>query len=155
MVQPVTTIEIPDLSPRVREELAQELPPDTLRVQEAAPHALGGQSRDIPTATAIVTVSLATLRVLAVLIARHTTRERTEFTVQTRKQDGSLRTIRFRHSAATTQSEAGVLKQLAAACKVEVETPEAEVLHHLTAALTGHGEGKDDGDNGLDKADGE
>ena len=112
-----STILVPDLSDEMREELASELPDGTVRFEES-----GGseRARDFGTTTAIVMVSLAALKVLALWITRHTKNEETEISVQTQQADGSLRTLTYRSRKGSSKSEAEVLKELAAACKVEL-----------------------------------
>lgn len=121
-----TAIRIPDLSEAARRELAEEFSADLIRFENEDGDSHDPSSRELATATAIVTVSIAALRVLAVWIARHTSREETEITIQTQQPNGAVQTIVFRSNSATVQSEAGVLKQLAAACKVDAEAADTE-----------------------------
>ena len=93
MKSEVQEILVPDLNAEALEEIADLLGGD-VRIEDASNPQEGG--RDITTATAVVLVSLAALRVLAVWITRHTTSEETEVSIQTKRNDGSVKTISFR-----------------------------------------------------------
>ena len=112
-----STLQIPDLTEEMREELAGQLPNGSLRFEQMGG---GEKARDLVTTAAIVTVSLAALRVLAVWIARHIENDETEISVQTQQPDGSFRTLTYRSKRGSSKSEAEVLKELAAACKVDL-----------------------------------
>ena len=128
-----SNIRIPDLTDEAREELAREMPTGTVRFEDATETTL---ARDWATTTAIVVPTYAALRGLALWITRHTTRQETEVTVQTQGSDGSTKTIHFRSKSASSQTEEGVLKQLAAACKIDLEASPAESIKELMSSFS-------------------
>ena len=125
-------IRIPDLTDEAREELAREMPTGTVHFQDETEATL---ARDWATTTAIVVPTYVALRGLALWITRHTTREETEITVQTRGNDGATKTVHFRSKSASSQTEEGVLKQLATACKIDLESSPAESIKELMSSF--------------------
>jgi hypothetical protein len=115
--QPVT-IRISDVTKLEERELRDKLDPDVVSFEEEE------QGEDthgeIATATAIVIVSLAALRVLAIYLVKTRDRDRRTKRVEVTKPDGTRRVVEIViDTSSSKEPEADVLKQLAEATDVK------------------------------------
>jgi hypothetical protein len=118
MAPAAEAIRVPGITKLDELELRKKLDPSALRIEED-----DGSSDihgELATATAIVIVSLAALRVLAVyLVASHDGQE-FEQTVEVERKNGEKRKTVIRYKSSSSKApEAAVLEQLAAACDVD------------------------------------
>ena len=112
----VAEIRIPDLNDKSAVELAELLGNG---IQIVEPKDEEKEGREFATLTAVVVVSLAALRVLAVWIARQTEYDETEISIQTQRKDGTFKTLNFRSRHGSAKSDADVLKELSEACRID------------------------------------
>ena len=80
-----------------------------------------GNAGELATATAVVIVSLAALRVLAVYLAKDRVRRTVDKVVTTTAPDGTIREERTAIALEKSASDEDVVKQLAAATNVDVK----------------------------------
>jgi len=116
---PATNIRVPDLTRLDLLALEKELGKDNVSVEME--ERSGDAFHELATITAVVIVSLAALRVLAVHLARK--HERREFTVvaEIEAADGSRKRVTISSKEANRGApDAQVLEQLAKACDVDI-----------------------------------
>lgn len=82
-----TTLRLRDLSGLDRRELAAALPPECLDFEQ--PEAQGGEHGELATATAIVVVGVASLRLLAAWLVRARRSQKLTETVEIERPDGT------------------------------------------------------------------
>lgn len=121
-------IHILDVSSEGRGDLSTLLPEGALTFRTGSKETSPEGSRDISTTVAVVSVSLAALRVLAIWITRQTQTQQTEIAIEAKNADGSSRTLVYRTKNSTAYTDASVLKQLAAACNAEVSKTDLEAI---------------------------
>jgi hypothetical protein len=118
MAEAAAAIRVPGLTNLDELELRKKLDPSALRIEKD-----DGSSDihgELATATAIVIVSLAALRVLAVYLVKSHDRQEFEKTVEVEGKNGEKRKAVIRYkSSSSKEPEAAVLEQLAAACDVD------------------------------------
>lgn len=129
-------LRIPDLTEADTADLAENLPSGSVRTEGLASDDTSPFGRDVATFAAIVLVSREALRLLAIWIARHTTRDETDISIQTTRPDGATQTVTFRAKSASSQSDDEVLKRLAEVCKVDAEGTPAEAVKGLLTAFS-------------------
>jgi hypothetical protein len=118
MTSPAAAIRIPDLTRLDELELRKELGPDAVRFEHDQ-HA-DEMHGEIATATAIMLVSLAALRVLAVHLARAHDRKSFRKRVEIEHPDGRRQVEEIVYETSSSEApEAEVLKQLATACAID------------------------------------
>ncbi|RYZ90654.1 MAG: hypothetical protein EOP04_03235 [Proteobacteria bacterium] len=110
-------LRIPDLDNQSAAALTELLGND---VQIVEPKEQKLEGREFVTLTAVVVVSLAALRVLAIWIARQTEFDETEISIQTQRKDGTYKTVNFRSRHGSAKTNADVLKELADACHIDI-----------------------------------
>lgn len=119
------SIRLSEVSAVDRIELEKELPPGTIRFEE--PLEAGDLHGELATATAVVIVSLAALRVLAVHLARPSRREKLTRRVEVTYADGSRQVTTLKYSGTSAEGpEAAVLKELSSVCGIDAALLEKE-----------------------------
>ena len=111
-------IRIPDLTKLDQLELQKQLEAGDLVIEE--PREDGQTHGELATATAIVIVSLAALRVLAIWLSKSNRRSSVRKIVEVVAPDGTKRTVTIEYDAQSSDSDAKVLEQLAKACDLDV-----------------------------------
>jgi hypothetical protein len=112
-------IYVPSLTCLDQLELEKHLTSDVVRFEtDPLDRALYG---DLALATAIVIVSLAALRVLAVHLAKKRKEQTMRYTVKVEEPDGQKKELTIEvNSSSSELPDAQILKQLARACEVDL-----------------------------------
>lgn len=115
-----TSIKIPDLTKLDQLELEGQLENGRLHIEE---HEETETHGELATATAVVLVSLAALRVIAVWLSKKNQRTSFKKVIEVVDPTGNKRTFTIEYDRrSSTPPEAEVLKQLAAACNVDTSS---------------------------------
>jgi hypothetical protein len=119
MADQAIEIRIPNLTRLDQLELSRTLGDNGVRFEAA--QGTGDTHGELATLTAAVIISLASLRVLAVWLAKKHDRRTFKATFDVVNRDGSRRAVTVESSSASTEApDAQVLKQLAAVCNVDL-----------------------------------
>jgi hypothetical protein len=118
MEKKLPNIRISDLTKLDELELRKQLGPEIVKFEEDIENQ--DEHGEIATITAVVIISLAALRVLAIHLVKAHNRKRFKKRVEVDDGKGNRRVVEIEYTASSDEApEAEVLKQLKAACNVD------------------------------------